>query len=220
MGKYMRKPNLTGEMVAVMDVSHSPLGVRTRAKTLALQKLQSSAAPPPSPATEQHRESSYIQLRSRRLEKPPFQQLTCCRRRNPNPRVVNCSGGSRSVGSGSAQIQIEDGGETEEISFGENNLDFGGRERSTRESTPCSSIKDFNVISTPGSSTKSRNLEASNQISNCSVTRSMPLAREIEEFFAVQEEEQQRLFADKYNFDFVNEKPLEGCYEWIKVESI
>ncbi|MFS7908528.1 hypothetical protein Hanom_Chr01g00084241 [Helianthus anomalus] len=95
MGKYMRKPKFTGNTIAVLDVS---LGVRTRAKTPALQKLQaltSSAATPPSPATvtvtEQHTKSYYLERRSRRLEKPLAQRLTCCRQRNPNPSGLNSS---------------------------------------------------------------------------------------------------------------------------------
>lgn len=66
MGKYMRKAKAAGE-VAVMEVAQSSLGVRTRAKTLALQRLQQS--PAPAPATSS---GSYLQLRSRRLEKPPI----------------------------------------------------------------------------------------------------------------------------------------------------
>lgn len=78
-------------------------------------------------------------------------------------------------------------------------------DRSARESTPCSSMKGFNAICTPGSSTRSSNLEAYDN----SMTRSMPLAREIEEFFAVHEQEQQRRFADKYTtFTFYHN--LEG----------
>ncbi|CAA6666473.1 unnamed protein product [Spirodela intermedia] len=71
MGKYMRKAKLAGE-VAVMEVSHqSSLGVRTRARTLALQRLQKPAAPTPSPSPPaEHDNISYLQLRSRRLEKP------------------------------------------------------------------------------------------------------------------------------------------------------
>ncbi|XP_076926707.1 cyclin-dependent kinase inhibitor 3-like [Bidens hawaiensis] len=203
MGKYIKKPKLTGPM---MDATHaSSLGVRTRAKTktLALQKLQPSSN---SPAAEHPSESAYLELRSRKLEKPISRRVTCCRQQNPNPN---------SVGSGSVKDQMKDGEETEEEGcFGENDLEFDARERSTRESTPCDSVKDFNVISTPGSSTRPRNLEAFNIIA-----RSMPLAHEIEEFFAVHEQEQQIRFADKYNFDFVNEKPLEGCYEWVKVVS-
>lgn len=244
MGKYMRKAKLAGDVVAVMEVSQSSLGVRTRAKTLALQKLQASkatTASPPSPVSEHSPELCYLQLRSRRLEKPPFQPLTCCKQQNPNPnkagsRLVMCSSVSGSVHSGSigeqhqivCETQIRAGEETEEscyfgaeeASFGEDNIDFGGRERSSRESTPCSLIRrELNAIGTPGSSTRARNLEASNRMTQNTIRRSLPLAQEIEEFFARHEQEQQRRFADKYNFDMVNEKALEGRYEWVRVES-
>ncbi|KAM1791535.1 hypothetical protein ACFX12_035494 [Malus domestica] len=63
MGKYMKKSKPTGE-VAIMEVSDSQpsFGVRTQAKTLALQR--SSAQPVTS--------AFYLQLQSRRLEKPPI----------------------------------------------------------------------------------------------------------------------------------------------------
>lgn len=57
-----------------MDVSQSSLGVRTRAKTLALQRLQKSSASPVTAGaspTPDSSDGSYLQLRSRRLEKPP-----------------------------------------------------------------------------------------------------------------------------------------------------
>ncbi|GJZ28274.1 cyclin-dependent kinase inhibitor [Tanacetum coccineum] len=194
MGKYIRgKSNLKNDpKVSILDVSQ---GVRTRAKTLALKKLQNpTTATPP----EKNTEMGFLQLRSRRLEKSP---LTFCRTQNPNPNV--------------SLVNYE---ESEEE--GENNIGFDSREqRSTRESTPCNSIKDMYVICTPGSSTRPRNLEASNQINQNSVARIMPLAHEIEEFFARHEQEQQRRFADKYNFDIVNENPLEGRYEWVRVQS-
>jgi hypothetical protein len=71
MGRYVRKGKLSGE-VAVMEISlHTPLGVQTRSRTLALQKLNpkstsTSNASPSSPV-------AYLELRSRRLEKhiPP-----------------------------------------------------------------------------------------------------------------------------------------------------
>ncbi|PWA83127.1 Cyclin-dependent kinase inhibitor [Artemisia annua] len=189
MGKYIR--GKSNPKVSTLDISQSS-GVRTRAKTLALKKLQ----------TETPEEMSYLQLRSRRLEKTP---LTFCRSQNPNPNPkVNCC----------------TGGDQEGCFEGENNIGFDAREqRSTRESTPCNSIKDMNVICTPGSSTRPRNLEASNRINQNSITRIMPLAHEIEDFFARHEQAQQRRFADKYNFDIVNENPLEGRYEWVRVQS-
>ncbi|KAL4587965.1 hypothetical protein LXL04_000842 [Taraxacum kok-saghyz] len=224
MGKYMRKANLTGDMVAVMDVSQSSLGVRTRAKTLALQKLRatkSTATPPESPAAEKHSELSYLQLRSRRLEKPTFQQLTCCRQQNPNPNPMISSGVSGSVGSGSLDTEFKAGEETEESCyFGENNIDFDGRERSTRESTPCSLRNDTYDIYAHGSSssTRSMNLEPSRTSRNL-ITKNMPFTQEIEEFFARHDQEQQRRFADKYNFDIAKEKPIGGRYEWVQVQS-
>ena len=70
MGKYIRKAKTAGE-VAVMEVSQYSLGVQTRAKTLALQRLQkSSTSPGTAPSTTATGDGSYLQLRSRRLEKP------------------------------------------------------------------------------------------------------------------------------------------------------
>jgi hypothetical protein len=71
MGRYVRKGKFSAE-VAVMEISlHTPLGVQTRSRTLALQKLN-----PKSPSTSNASPSSpdaYLELRSRRLEKhiPP-----------------------------------------------------------------------------------------------------------------------------------------------------
>ena len=97
MGKYMRKTKSLGE-VAVMEVSQSSLGVLTRAKTLALRRLQQSPTPSPSPSPSPVASGSYLQLRSRRLEKPPvvFSGHESKRQkqspkegctRNPSPRV-------------------------------------------------------------------------------------------------------------------------------------
>ncbi|KAI7748266.1 hypothetical protein M8C21_000380 [Ambrosia artemisiifolia] len=196
MGKYLRKPKVNSDVVAVMDVSQSSSlgGVRTRAKTLALQKLQASKT-----IDTQPHELSYLQLRSRKLQKPP-----CCRQQNPNVR-------------GFEEIKIEANCDlgSQQTSFGDNNnnLDFDSRERGTRESTPCSFIRDSNDAITPGSSTRPTDRHASNRIAQ----RMMPSAQEIEGFFALHAQEQQRLFSEKYNFDVVNEKPLKGRYEWVRV---
>lgn len=239
MGKYMRKAKITAD-VAVMDVSQSSLGVRTRAKTLALQRLQATETPTPPAAEGRNPELSYLQLRSRRLEKPPFQQPTsCCKHnpdpktdacQNPNPRTLSGSVGSASISYFSnkmegflGEILDKDEEQTEgnsefgaEASFGENNLEFDARERTTRESTPCSLIRESNTLSTPGSSTRPTNLSAGNRGILNSVQRMMPTAQEIEVFFACAEQQQQRLFTEKYNFDVVSDLPLQGRYEWVR----
>lgn len=148
MGKYMNKSKITGD-VALMDLSQSTtLGVRTRAKTLALQRLQ-----PPSPSASPNLDTSsfsYLQLRSRRLEKPQLLQEA---KRNPDSssgKKLNSKGSSRLSKSSMKVVGDCDGGEEEvcfsnkgevlglkceaedlglEGSFGDNYLDFEPRER-------------------------------------------------------------------------------------------
>ncbi|GJN30235.1 hypothetical protein PR202_gb18525 [Eleusine coracana subsp. coracana] len=74
MGKYMRKAKASGE-VAVMEVSGGALlGVRTRSRTLALQRAKG----------EPGETAEYLELRSRRLEKP-----------HPQPPAAGGGGGAR-----------------------------------------------------------------------------------------------------------------------------
>nr|GLL18845.1 cyclin-dependent kinase inhibitor 4-like [Ipomoea trifida] len=50
------------------------------------------------------------------------------------------------------------------------------------------------------------------------IPNNYPLAEEVEEFFAAADEQKcLQEFSDKYNFDFENEKPMEGRYEWVKL---
>lgn len=226
----MRKPKTTRDV----DISHSPLGVRTRARTLALQRLKASASTTAG--------TDYLELRSRRLEKPPLlkqhlhnsqkilapikQGLVCTDIENPqiegstpakNPcspielaKEVDGCPGRQNEGFEIGDMEIE-------ASFGENNLDMEPRERCfTRESTPCSMIRAADSIPTPGSSTKRRSPNASNQRSQ-NALRNIPTAREMEDFFTCAEQPQQRLFIEKYNFDIVNDSPLPGRYEWVRV---
>ncbi|XP_073023233.1 cyclin-dependent kinase inhibitor 3-like isoform X2 [Primulina eburnea] len=208
MGKYMRKAKTAGD-TAVMEMSQSsPLGVRTRAKTLALQRLQSTAASTAAPPND----SCYLELRSRRLEKqpPPHQHNSredqglehsedrtreeCC-----EAALISCS-----VGAGGLEI---------EASFGENNLDTEAN-RSTKEITPSNSTR---AAGTPCSSTRKVHSRAPSQrLPLNAVFVNMPALHELEDFFAIEEQAMQRHFIEKYNFDFVNDSPLPGRYEWVK----
>ncbi|KAK0580737.1 hypothetical protein LWI29_005689 [Acer saccharum] len=192
MGKYMKKSKITGD-IAVMD----SIGVRTRAKTLALHRLQ---RPDPDDSS-----FYYLQLRSRRLVKQQHKDKTCTRQ-NPNPIIPTSTNESFGKNEGT------------ESAFGDNNLDFEHRERfsylssqplkeftrkmSTRESTQCS----FRASDTTTTYQERRN-----------DLRIVPTTREIEEFFACTEQQQERLFIEKYNFDVVNDLPLSGRYEWVEV---
>ncbi|KAI3461043.1 hypothetical protein Pfo_017706 [Paulownia fortunei] len=216
MGKYARKSKMTVD-VAVMDVSQSYLGVRTRAKTLALQRLQSTAAAALLPSKP---DACYLELRSRRLEKSMQQQNSrnvrhsCGCRGKEDPEIGS---GEEFFRSGSVSGSIEGEILGIEASFGENNLDFEARERGSRESTPCSLIRVADTIITPGSTTKQTCSSASSQRVRNALLMNVPSARDLEDFFAREEQSLQRHFVEKYNFDFVKDLPLPGRYEWVAV---
>ncbi|KAE9460798.1 hypothetical protein C3L33_07311, partial [Rhododendron williamsianum] len=241
MGKYMRKAKITGD-VAVMEIlspqSQPSLGVRTRAKTHALQSLQSNTPPPRNP------EPAYLQLRNRRLEKilvnDAKKQQPQPRKNgsglNPNPSLspnpdmgssIRCLEGEEGfiisdfTKRACNEIEAEDLNDLGfEASFGENYLDFETRERSTRESTPCSLIRASDTIGTPGSTTRrTPSSTATNRRIQNAMQRNIPTTLEMEEFFALAEQQQQRFFAEKYNFDVVNDLPLSGRYEWVRVNN-
>ncbi|GAB4844093.1 hypothetical protein Ancab_014057 [Ancistrocladus abbreviatus] len=252
MGKYMRKSKAAAE-VAVMDVSQSALGVRTRAKTLALQRLQKASAPASSsPPCTTSNSSGYLQLRSRRLLKPPiFRTSTDSFKKpkvnptvkNPNPNCIpilisdSTAAGARiasansnpigklkeDVGRGpnegnfdrdspinDEEINAENNEEALEASFGENVLDSEGRGRSTRESTPCSLVKNPDSLHTPSSTTRPGSLMETNQRLRSSRERHIPTSREMDEFFAGAEEEQQRQFTEKYAI-YIYIQAFDGC---------
>ncbi|GAY54862.1 hypothetical protein CUMW_160030 [Citrus unshiu] len=45
----------------------------------------------------------------------------------------------------------------------------------------------------------------------------IPSAAEIDEFFTAAEKREQERFAEKYNYDIVNDLPLEGRYQWVRL---
>lgn len=70
--------------------------------------------------------------------------------------------------------------------------------RGTRESTPCSLIRDPETIRTPGSTTRHASSAETSRRMQDSMRRHIPTANEMDEFFAGAEEEQQRQFIEKY----------------------
>ncbi|XP_020222452.1 cyclin-dependent kinase inhibitor 4 [Cajanus cajan] len=215
MGKYMKKAKPKGELALVesttTNTTTSYMGVRTRAKTLALQKSHPQPEHPPAP-------DSYLQLRSRRLRKPPISLHSPKRQRHSNPKSPIPDPPRLGLASEREETALHENAEPQEASFGENVLDFEGRERSTRESTPCSLIRDSDTVRTPGSTTRPTCSTEAYRRTEHAARRQIPTSREMDEFFAEIEEAQQRQFIEKYNFDPVNEKPLPGRYEWEKLK--
>lgn len=103
-----------------------------------------------------------------------------------------------------------------DASYGENDLEIEDRDRSTRESTPCSLIRDSSANTPPGLTTRQQSSCTAHR-TQMSILRSIPTSDEMEEFFAYAEQRQQRSFIEKYNFDIVKDRPLPGRFEWVQV---
>lgn len=205
----MRKGKVSGE-VAVMEVSGALLGVRTRSRTLALQRTDGGKGEEEPAGT-----GDYLELRSRRLVKPP-----------PPPTKDKEASAARWAAAAAAARRKEataaEGFEAAadlEASFGDNVLDWDAAvERSTRETTPCSLIKSSDTISTPGSATRTSHPMSSRRRMESPVCRYIPSSLEMDEFFAAAEQQQHQIFRDKYNFCPANDCPLSGRYEWARLD--
>ncbi|KAM7271290.1 hypothetical protein ACFE04_030504 [Oxalis oulophora] len=227
MGKYIpKKPKTSKEVISSSSSGGS--GVRTRAKTLALQRLNSSIniSSKPNPNNNNNNNNSgdgdgslcYLELRSRRLEKPSF-DFNRKGLNNQRNKEEGHFGQFDKIGEIEG-VNVNNKGLSEdgiigidEASCGDNNFE----DRTTRESTPCSLIKDVNSIGTPGSTTKQTSPATNYRRAQDGVQRNIPTSLEMDAFFSSMERENQRLFIEKYNFDIVNDLPLPGHYEWTKV---
>lgn len=215
MGKYMRKSKASGE-VAVMEVGGALLGVRTRSRTLAMQQRTTT----PSSSPQQHKgddpppdQGDFLELRSRRLEKPPPPPPGPGHREKD---AANAFAGRRK--GQAAALGAEEGFEAADLeaSFGDNVLDWDAMERSTRETTPCSLIRSSGTMSTPGSATRTSN--PSRRRTDTPICRYIPSSLEMDEFFDAAERQQHQSFREKYNFCPANDCPLPGRYEWARID--
>ncbi|XP_077224431.1 uncharacterized protein LOC143857812 isoform X2 [Tasmannia lanceolata] len=115
---------------------------------------------------------------------------------------------SRCSSNGSTELVVERlrSGDREGEGF-ENATDFYCRER--RETTPSSNFHaesdDLDSTAGPNSGLKS-------------TAEKMPSKAEIEEFFSSAEKNEQKLFAEKYNYDVEKDLPLDGRYEWVRLK--
>lgn len=131
MGRYMRKPKFSGELTVMEGATHQPsLGVCTRARAMAAA------------AAARDSSLSYLELRSRRLEKPPASKPRDPAKVTPksNPSSKLCSqkagrvptsnsGSLRSARMRSGSENDEDAPPYVEVSLDENDLEPESRER-------------------------------------------------------------------------------------------
>lgn len=199
MGKYLTKCGKGAGEMAVMEVTQVG-GVTTRARALAIASAAAAdaaaaAAVPKrrkaevAPApSELVQTSSYIQLRSRRL-------VMTGRGEDLPPR--------NSPNSAFSSATTEKDGEILESSNC-NGIDSARRAR--REAKHSSAER-----------LEAGYLESTARVTTTSTITTPPTA-EIEEFFSAAERDQALRFADKYNYDVINDVPLNGRFRWVPID--
>ncbi|XP_042466699.1 cyclin-dependent kinase inhibitor 1-like [Zingiber officinale] len=216
MGKYMTKCGKGAGELSVMEVTQVA-GVTTRARALAIasaadaaavtavpKRRKAEVAPAPSELVQT---SSYIQLRSRRLVMtgrredlpPPRNSLNSAFSWATTEKVA-----SRSSSNASSDVMVEepDG----EILESSNCKDIDSARRTRREARHSSAAR-----------LEGGDLESTARTTTTS-TRTTPTKSEIEEFFDAAERDQALRFADKYNYDVINDVPLNGRFRWVPID--
>ncbi|KAF8410040.1 hypothetical protein HHK36_002560 [Tetracentron sinense] len=185
------------------------VGARTRARPLAMAAGSAGTAKRRKIGSgELKLSASYLQLRSRSQlvitpEKPISPEtsensgrvITDDRCSSPSSDLVPAS---RCSSNGSNELlkdslrSVDPEGDDFEI------------ESSTRETTPSSDIRT--------------ELDELEFMARPSEAEKMPSEEEIAEFFSAAEKDEQKRFAEKYNYDFEKDVPLEGRYAWVRLK--
>ncbi|PKA49142.1 Cyclin-dependent kinase inhibitor 3 [Apostasia shenzhenica] len=210
MGKYMRKCRSIGE-VAVMEVTQV-VGVRTRARTLA---LAAAAAVEKEESLASRSESgelqvAYLQLRSRKLVMT--QRISRSTRNSSSQRCQSAERGRISRCSSISSCETAKGDEFRcQVPDGRKTCEDLG---SSVCYLDCSRDRRGVALSS-GQVNDSGDLESTAERKSGQYVT--PSAAEIEEFFAFAERREKQRFAARYNFDVDNEVPLEGRYDWVRL---
>ncbi|KAK8710338.1 hypothetical protein V6N13_145668 [Hibiscus sabdariffa] len=152
--------------------------------------------------------TSYVQLRSGRIladHRRPGEKRCL----NPNldhDDDVSCC--SSNIGSSEKKIiefpDLE--GESLQVETSAH-LNFRERRETTQSSELRAELEDMDSTSRP-SETNSRRR---------STVEKMPTEADLEEFFAAAEKKVKKQFTEKYNYDIVKDEPLEGRYQWVRL---
>ncbi|CAL9101591.1 cyclin-dependent kinase inhibitor [Musa troglodytarum] len=214
MGKYTRKCSRGVGELAVMEVTQV-VGVRTRGRSHSLAAAAAAAVESPRrrrtaapPSTEVVQTSSYLQLRSRPLfmtiRRPRLQAENSAAASDPGPAAEGIS-----QCSSNASSEVVGGGK-KGVVLGSSTCNFKSR-RASRETTP-SSVARREVGDLESTDARARMRSGSSPTVGATTTEA-----EIEEFFAAAETDQAQRFADKYNYDVIGDVPLDGRFDWVRI---
>ncbi|CAL9771525.1 unnamed protein product [Musa acuminata subsp. burmannicoides] len=213
MGKYTRKCSRGVGELAVMEVTQV-VGVRTRGRSHSLADAAAAAVKSPRrrrtaapPSTEVVQTSSYLQLRSRPLfmtiRRPRLQAENSPAASDPGPAA---EGISQCSSNGSSEV-VGDGTKVEVL--GSSTCNF--KSRRARETTPSSVVRR-EAGDLESTAARARMRSGSSPTVGATTTEA-----EIEEFFAAAETDQAQRFAEKYNYDVIGDVPLDGRFDWVRI---
>ncbi|XP_020586816.1 cyclin-dependent kinase inhibitor 1-like [Phalaenopsis equestris] len=202
--------------VEVMEVS-KVVGMRTRARSLALAaaaEVRDSRSRKTARSVDQDVRMAHVKFRSRSLVMTHREQSKLVF--NAKGRI--CGNGQQTSSRCSSSSSCE-AVENVDILFPTVTV------HEPCEEVACSSIREFERFRDRREIEQSSNqIIYSGELDSSAEGKSRrslpefrtPPAAEIEEFFTVVEKSLKHQFAARYNFDFDNEVPLEGRYEWVR----
>ncbi|XP_027154344.1 cyclin-dependent kinase inhibitor 1 isoform X2 [Coffea eugenioides] len=119
----------------------------------------------------------------------------------------------------SVDLKVEEEEEgTVEVTTSTYELENRCRER--RETAPWGEVQAESGELESTTASRLPSMSSEENSSRCRTSteeKNMPSKDELEEFFSAAEKNLQQKFAQKYNFDIVKEEPLQGRYEWVRV---
>ncbi|GFP84558.1 cyclin-dependent kinase inhibitor 7 [Phtheirospermum japonicum] len=92
-------------------------------------------------------------------------------------------------------------------------------DRVFREATPTSELYgDSEQVLLQSLSTPKKKSSSPPANPRRKIVESTPSAAELDEFFAAAEKYDRKRFVEKYNYDIVKDVPLEGKYQWVRLQ--
>ncbi|CAL9233630.1 unnamed protein product [Arabidopsis halleri] len=165
--------------------------------------------------------STYMQLRSRRIVYVRSEKASS----GDNGVLSSCCGSNEYKNNEFIDLEEEDkDGDTETSAYRrstkrklfENIREEEKEELSKSMESYSSAVKESLDCCCSGRRTTEETATTKEEMAKS--TTEMPTESEIEDFFVEAEKQLNEKFKKKYNFDFEKEKPLEGRYEWVKLE--
>nr|RAL46720.1 hypothetical protein DM860_004999 [Cuscuta australis] len=225
MGRNVEKPNGIGEVagtempeIGVMTTASTPeAGTDVDAEPVVVKKrkisdedLEPSLAPaPPQPGNSGGDPAIPEECAS--PERHPVSSLNV----DEEAQASGCSSYEESIARGKSEIadleEEESTGEFEAASSWNSECAESGKTTPLREHET-----ESDELGSNGTPPQWPPGDQSNSHVNAIRANMRPSDAELEDFFSLAEQKIQQSFEHKYNFDVVNEKPLEGRYEWVQ----